>query len=74
MLKVGALAEEFYANILYDEEPLFVSEGEVLERCSTYYGVPVSFAESQQPLFTRNTRPAAKVFTEEFVRPRSALH
>jgi hypothetical protein len=24
---------------------------EVLERCSTYYGVPVSFEESQRPLW-----------------------
>jgi hypothetical protein len=63
MLKIGSLAEEFYANILYDEKPLFVSDeatlwgvwmgavDEVLERCSNYYGVPVSLAESQQPLW-----------------------
>jgi Zn-dependent peptidase ImmA (M78 family) len=63
MSKIGALAEEFYANILYDEEPLFVSDeatlwgvwmgdvDEVLERCSAYYGVPVSVEESQRPLW-----------------------
>ena len=48
---------------ILDEEPLFVSDeatlwgvwmgdvDEVLERCSNYYGVPVSLEESQQPFW-----------------------
>jgi hypothetical protein len=63
MRKVSGEAQEFFEKVLYDEEPLFVSDeatlwgvwmgdvDEVLERCSTYYGVPVSFEESQQPFW-----------------------
>jgi hypothetical protein len=63
MRKVSGEAQEFFEKVLYDEEPLFVSDeatlwgvwmgdvDEVLERCSAYYGVPVSFEESQQPLW-----------------------
>jgi Zn-dependent peptidase ImmA (M78 family) len=63
MSKISALAEEFCANILYDEEPLFVSDeamlwgvwmgdvDEVLERCRNYYGVPITMEETQQPLW-----------------------
>jgi hypothetical protein len=50
MRKVSGEAQEFFEKVLYDEEPLFVSDeatlwgvwmgdvDEVLERCSTYYG------------------------------------
>jgi hypothetical protein len=60
---LGKVAEEFYTNILFDEEPLFVSdeatlwglwmgdEKEILERCSKYYAVPVSKEETQQPFW-----------------------
>jgi len=60
---LGKVSEEFYSNILFDEEPLFVSdeatiwdlwsgdEKEILERCSTYYGVAVSREETQQPFW-----------------------
>jgi hypothetical protein len=63
MRKVSSEAQEFFEKVLYDEEPLFVSDeatlwgvwmgdmDEMLERCSAYYGVPVSFEESQQPLW-----------------------
>jgi hypothetical protein len=63
MRRVSSEAQEFFEKILYDEEPLFVSDeatlwgvwmgdvDEVLERCSTYYGVPVSVEESQQPFW-----------------------
>ena len=63
MRRVSREAQEFFEKVLYDEEPLFVRDeatlwgvwmgdvDEVLERCSNYYGVPVSFEESQQPLW-----------------------
>lgn len=63
MQRVSNEAEEFFERVLYDEEPLFVSDeatlwgvwmgdvDEVLERCSNYYGVPVSLEESQQPFW-----------------------
>ncbi len=59
--KLGPIAEEFYSNVLYDEEPLFVSDeatvwdmwsgdvDEILSRCSSFYGVPVSKEETHQP-------------------------
>lgn len=60
MRKVSGLADEFFQKVLYDEEPLFVSDeatlwgvwmgdvDEVLERCRSYYGVPLTFEETQQ--------------------------
>ena len=60
---LGKVIKEFYTNILFDEEPLFVSdeatlwalwmvdEKEILERCSKYYAVPVSKEETQQPFW-----------------------
>jgi hypothetical protein len=63
MDKIGPLAEEFYRNILFDEEPLFVSDEanlldvwsgditEILDRCSTHYGVPVTLEDAKQPLW-----------------------
>lgn len=58
--RVSTLAHEFFEQILYDEEPLFVSDeatlwsiatasvDEVLERCRNYYGVTLSFEETQE--------------------------
>ncbi len=63
MQKVKGLAEELFTNVLFDEDSLFVSDeatlwavsmsdvNEILERCSKYYGVPVSLEETQQPLW-----------------------
>jgi len=58
--KVSGLVEEMFQKVLYDEEPLFVSDeatlwavsmsdaNDVLERFRKYYGVPVSLEETQQ--------------------------
>lgn len=60
MSRVSGLADELFEHVLYDEEPLFVSDeatlwgvsmgdvDEVLERCRAYYGVPVSLEETQR--------------------------
>jgi hypothetical protein len=60
MSRVSGLAEELFEHVLYDEEPIFVSNeaklwdvsmsdvDEVLERCCRYYGVPLSLEETQQ--------------------------
>lgn len=60
MSQVSGLADELFEHVLYDEEPLFVSDeatlwgvsmgdvDEVLERCRKYYGVPLSLEETQQ--------------------------
>ncbi len=52
MLRIAPLAEEFFANVLYNKEPLFVSDeatiwdvsmgpdvNELRERCLKFYGV-----------------------------------
>jgi hypothetical protein len=61
--KISPLVMELFQKVLYDEEPLFISDvatlwgvsmsdpGEVLGRCSNYYGVPISLADSKQPLW-----------------------
>lgn len=58
--RISGLVEELFENVLYDEEPLFISDeatlwgvsmsdvNEVLERCRKYYGVPLSLEETQQ--------------------------
>jgi hypothetical protein len=58
--RVSGLADELFEHVLYDEEPLFVSDeatlwdvstagvDEVLERCRKYYRVPLSLEETQQ--------------------------
>jgi len=63
MLEISELAEELFQHVLYDEEPLFVSDEatiwdvsmagpeEVIRRCSDYYGVPVSMEDLKQPLW-----------------------
>jgi hypothetical protein len=60
MSRVSGLAEELFEHVLYDEEPIFVSDeatlwgvsmsdvDDVLERCRKYYGVPISLEETQQ--------------------------
>lgn len=60
MSRVSGLAEELFHHVLYDEEPIFVSDeatlwgvsmsnvDEVLERCREYYGVPITLEETQQ--------------------------
>ncbi len=64
MQKVSEEAKEFFKNILYDEEPLFVSDeatiwdvsmstaDELLERCSKYYGRSLSIEDLEQPLWS----------------------
>jgi hypothetical protein len=63
MQKIALLAEDFYKSILFDEEPLFVSDEatlfdvwsgdmeEILERCSAYYGTPVTLEDAKLPLW-----------------------
>jgi len=63
MLKIENLMDEFSLKILYDEEPLFVSDeatlldvwsgdvDEILERCSEHYGVPISLEDAKRPLW-----------------------
>jgi|KBSMisStandDraft_5_1062788.scaffolds.fasta_scaffold1036059_2 hypothetical protein len=63
MLKVAPLVQELFENVLYDEEPLFVSDEatlwgvsmsdveDVLQRIRKYYGVPVTLEETKQPLW-----------------------
>ena len=63
MLKITELSQELFEHVLYDEEPLFVSDEatiwdvsvsspeEVMRRCSAYYGVPVSMEDLTQPLW-----------------------
>ena len=58
--RVIGLTDELFEHVLYDEEPLFVSDeatlwdvstagvDEVLERLRKYYGVPVTLEETQQ--------------------------
>jgi hypothetical protein len=61
--KVWGLVEELFRHVLHDEEPLFISDeatlwdvsmsdpNEILARCVTYYGVPVSMQDTRQPLW-----------------------
>jgi hypothetical protein len=63
MLKIPELSEELFEHVLYDEEPLFVSDEatiwavstaspeEIIRWCSEYYGVPVSMEDLKQPLW-----------------------
>ena len=60
---LGKIAEEFYTHVLFDEQPLFVSdeatvwdiwsgdEQEILQRCSKFYGVSVSKEETRLPFW-----------------------
>jgi hypothetical protein len=63
MQKASREAQEFFALILPDEQPLFVSDEatiwdvststaeEILTRCSRYYGKNLSVADLKQPLW-----------------------
>lgn len=63
MQKIVRLAEDFYKSILFDEEPLFVSDEatlfdvwsgdmeEILERCSAHYGTPLTLEDAKLPLW-----------------------
>ena len=63
MQKIPQLARDFFENVLYDEDPLFVSDeakiwdvststGEdLLDRCSKYYGKPVTLEDFKLPLW-----------------------
>jgi hypothetical protein len=63
MRKVSREAQEFFEKVLYDEEPVFVSDeatiwdvsmstaDELLERCSKYYGKALSAGDLKQPLW-----------------------
>jgi hypothetical protein len=57
------LTRELFEHILYDEEPVFVSDeatiwdvsmssaDELIDRCSKYYGVVVRIEDLNQPLW-----------------------
>jgi hypothetical protein len=61
--RIPELAQEFFEHVLYDEEPLFVSDEatiwdvsmaapeELRRRCSEYYGTSVSLDDLKQPLW-----------------------
>ena len=61
--KIPALVEAFFEHVLFDEEPIFVSDEatiwdvsmaapeELLRRCSEYYKKPVSMEDLGQPLW-----------------------
>jgi len=63
MQKVFREAQEFFEKVLSDEEPLFVSDeatiwdvsmstaDDLLERCSRYYGKPLTVQDLKQPLW-----------------------
>jgi hypothetical protein len=63
MRKIQALAREFFEHVLFDEEPLFVSDEasigdvsmasreELMKRCSEYYGTSVYADDLKQPLW-----------------------
>jgi len=63
MKKIPELTREFFEHVLYDEEPLFVSDEatiwdvsmsttqELISRCRKYYKKTVSVADLGQPLW-----------------------
>ena len=63
MQKVSQLAQELFENVLYDEEPLFVSDEatlwgvsmsdveEILQRLREYYQVSITLEDTKQPLW-----------------------
>ena len=63
MQKIPELTQEFLEHVLYDEEPLFISDEatvwdvsmttaeELISRISRYYKKPVSVADLAQPLW-----------------------
>ncbi len=62
-LAVQHLVDELFANVLYDEEPFFISDEatlwavsmsdthEILERIRSYYKVPIAMSDTKQPLW-----------------------
>jgi hypothetical protein len=63
MQKIPELTQEFLEHVLYDEDPLFISDEatiwdvsmstgeELIHRISQYYKKPVSTADLAQPLW-----------------------
>ena len=64
MQKIRELTQEFFDYVLYDEEPLFISDEatiwdvssaptaeELIDRISQYYKKPVTSADLKQPLW-----------------------
>ena len=63
MQKIPELTQEFFEHVLYDEEPLFISDEatiwdvsmssaeELIGRISRYYKKPLSVADLAQPLW-----------------------
>ena len=64
MDRIAPLADEFFSNVLFDEEPLFVSDeatiwdvsmsptaDELVKRCSSFYGTHVTAEDLRQPLW-----------------------
>jgi hypothetical protein len=66
MQKMPELTQEFLEHVLYDEEPLFISDEatiwdismsmgeELTKRISDYYGKTVSESDLKQPLWKLN--------------------
>ena len=63
MRQIAPMADRFYKKILFDEEPLFVSDeatlfdvwsgdmAEVLERCSKRYNIRLTLQAAKQSLW-----------------------
>jgi hypothetical protein len=63
MQKIPELTQEFLEHVLYDEEPLFISDEatiwdvsmstgeELVKRISEYYGKTISESDLKQPLW-----------------------
>jgi hypothetical protein len=65
---VEALCDEFLEKVLYDEEPIFISDeanvfdistwepAELMKRCFAYYGKPITREDLKLPLWQLVTR------------------
>lgn len=63
MQKIPELTQEFFEHVLYDEDPVFISDEatiwdvsmstgeELIDRISQYYKKPVTTADLKQPLW-----------------------
>jgi hypothetical protein len=61
--RIPDLTREFLEHVLYDEEPIFISDDatiwdvsmsavdDLLNRCSQYYGISVTMDDLNQPLW-----------------------
>lgn len=61
--KIPQLVEDFFRQVLYDEEPIFVGDeatildvsmampDELVKRCEAYYGRPVTVQDLRRPLW-----------------------